>query len=140
MNCYNHYYSTAVATCSCGKGLCPDCAHKYTLPICDTCFKSRFEEARKNEITYYVKCYVVSFILFLWIYIANGSIFSALGIACAPWGWSVLNRITPNIFLYMSWMGWLIYFIIKLVLSSLIGIFIAPFQVYKSIKVFTSKY
>ncbi len=52
---------------------------------------------------------------------------------CAIFGWRALNRITPNIFLFMSWTGWLFYFAIKGVLAILIGLFIAPFQISKMI-------
>lgn len=48
-------------------------------------------------------------------------------------GWKALNRITPNIFLWMPLMGWVIYFLIKFVLSIIIGMFVAPFQIAKMI-------
>ena len=51
----------------------------------------------------------------------------------AYFGWKSLNKIQPNIFLIMPVSGWVIYFVVKFVLSFLIGIFIAPFQIAKMI-------
>ncbi len=52
---------------------------------------------------------------------------------CAFFGWKALNKITPQIFLFMSIGGWAIYFLIKSLLSVLIGAFVAPFQISKMI-------
>ena len=52
---------------------------------------------------------------------------------CTFFGWKALNRITPDIFLWMSITGWLVYFLIKGLLSLLIGAFVAPFQIGKMI-------
>lgn len=52
---------------------------------------------------------------------------------CAIFGWKALNKITPQIFLFMSIGGWAIYFLIKALLSILIGAFVAPFQISKMI-------
>ena len=54
-------------------------------------------------------------------------------VVCGFIGWRALNRITPSVFLWMSWMGWIIYFIIKGLLSVFIGVFIAPFVIGKKI-------
>ncbi len=56
-----------------------------------------------------------------------------LAAICAIFGWRALNRITPNIFLVMSWAGWLFYFVFKGALAMVIGLFIAPFQISKMI-------
>ncbi|MCX4323099.1 MAG: hypothetical protein OSJ59_09060 [Lachnospiraceae bacterium] len=46
MKCFNHTEREAVATCQkCGKGLCKECAEKYTPCMCDTCA----EQTRKNQ-------------------------------------------------------------------------------------------
>ena len=39
MRCFNHEDREAVASCQkCGKGLCKECASKYTPCLCDECF------------------------------------------------------------------------------------------------------
>lgn len=58
--------------------------------------------------------------------------------AFVPFGWSALNRITPNIFLILPIVGWVIFFITKFFLSMAIGWIIAIpkcISIYKSIKV-----
>lgn len=54
-------------------------------------------------------------------------------LVCAIFGWKALNRITPDIFLFMSIGGWAIYFLIKGLLSIFVGAFVAPFQIGKMI-------
>ena len=73
-------------------------------------------------------------VLFIFGLSQGGNIVFALGLAGVPWGWSALNRITPNIFLIMPIIGWVIYFIIKFALSMCIGIFVLPYQIFKIIK------
>ena len=48
---------------------------------------------------------------------------------CAYFGWKALNFITPNIFLIMPLAGWLLYFLIKGIVSFFVGFFVAPFQI-----------
>lgn len=48
---------------------------------------------------------------------------------CAYFGWKALNFITPNIFLVLPLAGWALYYLIKGILSFLIGFVIAPFQI-----------
>ncbi|MEE1198303.1 MAG: hypothetical protein U0K54_04065 [Acutalibacteraceae bacterium] len=54
-------------------------------------------------------------------------------LVCAIFGWKALNKITPDIFLFMSITGWIIYFGVKGFLSIFIGVFVAPFQIAKMI-------
>lgn len=80
--------------------------------------------------------YVV--ILGLFVFLINisesGSIPALIMCACfGVFGWKSLNKIQPNIFLIMPIVGWLIFFIVKGVLSVLIGMFVAPFVISKKI-------
>lgn len=50
-------------------------------------------------------------------------------IVCAYFGWKALNVITPNIFLFMPIGGWILYYVIKGILSFFIGFIVAPFQI-----------
>ena len=58
---------------------------------------------------------------------------------CAVFGWKALNKITPDMFLFMSITGWIIYFGVKAFLSIFIGAFVAPFQISKMISNAISK-
>lgn len=54
MKCFNHPEREAVATCQkCGKGLCRECAEKYTPCMCDPCAamvqKTQEQQARNRE-------------------------------------------------------------------------------------------
>ena len=56
-----------------------------------------------------------------------------LCVALGYFGWKALNRIQPNIFLIMPIGGWLVYFLVKGMLSVAIGVFVAPFVISKKI-------
>ena len=47
-------------------------------------------------------------------------------LACGFFGWQSLNKITPSLFLWMPAISWLIYFLVKGLLSLFIGAFVAP--------------
>lgn len=136
MKCFKHYDKDAVATCvDCGKALCPECTSKFTVPLCDQCVLSRNNVNKQL----FIKNGIIMIILFLFgLFTADDGFFNKLmiGYFCAgiPWGWSALNKITPNLFLFMSWFGWVIYFVIKLIISMIIGMFVTPFKIYGIIK------
>ncbi len=51
MKCHQHYDNDAVSQCvDCGRGLCPDCTSKWTIPICDSCNLSRASNDKKAVI------------------------------------------------------------------------------------------
>lgn len=58
--------------------------------------------------------------------------FAYLGLY-AYFGWKALDRITPNIFLIMPIIGWVIYILVKGALAFIVGMFIAPFKFAKKI-------
>jgi hypothetical protein len=60
-------------------------------------------------------------------------LFLAYLFAGIPFGWSVLNEIKPNIFLFMSFVGWIIYFVVKIALSMFIGMFIIPYKIVRGL-------
>ena len=44
------------------------------------------------------------------------------------YGWTSLQKIQPNMFLWLSWAGWILYFFIKAFLAALIGYFVTPYK------------
>lgn len=137
MKCSKHYDRDAVSTCvDCGKALCPECTNKFAIPLCDQCTLSR-NSANKNL---FIKNTVIMTVFFIIGFSQGNSgnlfdkLFTGYFFAGIPWGWSALNKITPNIFLFMSWAGWLIYFMVKIILSMIIGMFVTPFKIYGIIK------
>ncbi len=85
-----------------------------------------------TPIGYYIMSFMIAaviwgiVILFLAI---NDTIAVVIALVCAIFGWMTLNRIQPAMFIWMSWFGWLLYFVIKLILSAIIGLFVAPFKI-----------
>jgi hypothetical protein len=71
-------------------------------------------------------------------YYAEDNFFLALVagyvLAGIPSGWVALNKIRPNIFLFLPIIGWVIYFIVKFVLSYFVGLVAFPINIYKTIK------
>ena len=54
MKCFNHPEREAVATCQkCGKGLCRECAEKYTPCMCESCViqtqRDKQQQAQRKE-------------------------------------------------------------------------------------------
>lgn len=142
MKCINHPDRDAVANCqTCGKGLCQECAELIKpIPQCVSCFKNDLTVEKREIIKSLAISTLVGIILMV-ICINNAItqgepevIFSSILFLGVGFGWSALNKITPNIFLFMSWFGWICYFVIKLFLAALIGIFVCPFKVISSLK------
>ena len=83
---------------------------------------------------YYVLCALLALVIWgiialLWF--SAGDIASVAVLVCSVFGWQTLNRIQPTMFIWMPLIGWLIYFIVKFVLSAMIGFFVAPFRIAK---------
>ncbi len=53
----------------------------------------------------------------------GGDFSTAAIIACVPYGWKVLNMITPAIFVWMPFIGWVIYIIVKVAAAAVVGVF-----------------
>lgn len=64
--------------------------------------------------------------LMLWM--SDSSIAIIVVLVCAYFGWRELIMFTPIVFIWAPGIGWLIYFVMKFILSALIGLFVAPFQ------------
>lgn len=82
--------------------------------------------------------YVMSMVLAIVIWGITVALWASEGEAalvvigvCTFFGWKTLNSIQPVMFLWMSWTGWIVYFVIKFILSAIIGLFVAPFKIGK---------
>lgn len=71
--------------------------------------------------------------LFILGLVLGGNASEAFIVACIPYGWRVLNMITPNIFLIMPFIGWVIYFIVKMTLAAMVGVFVMAYTFIKCI-------
>ncbi len=85
-----------------------------------------------GRVIIFVVCYAVVFGLILGASaLENPVIVMIVMIPLIIFGWRFINWITPSMFIWMSWTGWLIYFIIKLMVSVLLGAFIVPYHAAK---------
>ena len=127
MVCFYHPDRPASVTCSrCGKALCSECGGAFQPPTCPDCVSEHINQVRTEMYTS-IAISVVLMIVGICL-IKNPLGFLLAGI---PYGWSILNRITPTMFLWMSWGGWLIYYLIKLFLAYIIGIVALPIKIFK---------
>lgn len=145
MNCINHPSDFAVSQCMyCGKGLCMGCTNNFSKPVCSDCF-SAFRKKQKRAIVMEV---LLTFLIGLPVGIFISALFYDpvssdnnfwkssyfliyLGLGMFP-GWKTLNRITPQMFLFMSLMGWAFYFLIKGILSLLVGLVSLPLMMIRN--------
>lgn len=141
MNCYYHNNEVATASCqNCGRGLCSHCASFFNPPLCPDCATEHVNAMKGDAIKKLVIMIVAAiagtvFCLFydmdLLYSIIIGVPFGL--IACGiPSGWRFLDKITPSIFLFLPVIGWVIYFVVKTVLSAFCGMFVLLITVIKS--------
>jgi len=145
MNCYNHNNIAAVAQCpDCGVALCAKCVALFTMPICASCKKKRISseilEITQGLLLTFAVGILFAILLFRWTneghsfpllfkiisFVIPFYVFSGL----VP-GWKTLTMLTPRVFLILPILGWIIYFIIKFLLSLCIGVFVFPIYIIK---------
>lgn len=127
MACFYHPNREATAVCNtCGKSLCTECGSLFQPPICVTC-ASEYADSVKSEM---IKSIVISVILMVVGVLVTMNPIGFL-LAGIPYGWKVLNRITPAMFLWLPLVGWLIYFLIKLIVAYVIGMVALPVKLYQ---------
>lgn len=148
MNCYNHPTQTAVAQCQdCGKGLCTQCATTYSIPICNSCNKSRISSERNRIIKELLFTFIfgvgVAYLNGKYIFFKDASfslettifyyiIFTYIFAGIVS-GWKTLTAITPRMFLVLPIIGWLIYFALKLFLAFWVGLIMFPIRTIRNI-------
>ena len=145
MNCFHHTQDSAVAQCSdCGKGLCPECAGKYSPILCTPCFQKRKRNEIRRSILSLLLLVALFVIGFQWDFLASyGHARWASGYTLmAIWsGYILIGRFKrPNRIVIATPIFWVLYHSIKFTLAVTIGIFTAPFtcvwSVYRVIKAF----
>ena len=142
MKCFYHNDMDATCQCNdCGKYLCTQCGSIYNPPLCHDCAAGRNIEQKQEAI----KTIILGIVFFVGAFIFCNLISKdnpmpldvhiefAIVFACVPWGWRALNKLTSDMFIGMSVIWWLIYFIIKLAISLFIGFFVMIYQIGKII-------
>jgi len=146
MKCFNHPELDATATCAdCQKWLCKDCTGRYQEPVCWPCNQKRIDYERNTIFKDFWIMLVLGIVLtFLWIQLFPDRLSDRIGtmfvivyfyifFSLYNW-WKFLNKITPDMFLFMSIAGWVIYFFIKFCLALFVWVFVTPIVVFTKIK------
>lgn len=145
MKCYYHQNEEAVAQCSyCGIYLCKECSNLYDRPVCSSCAHNMVNESKKSLIIAGIIGVVIAVILGFYslpeilssnsfIHIVQVVIY-IFALCTIPFGWKLLNKITPDIFLSLPIIGWLIYILIKGFISIFIGFIALPYLIIKHIQ------
>lgn len=144
MKCYNHPNEDAIAQCQhCGKGLCQNCAQKWSPPICDDCQKGLINEQLSSvnrELMFYIILAIVGAICGFLLgpgmshRISEVLYITILYACCFPMylaGWKWLNHITDYFSLLATPMFWLIYIFIKLAFSGPVGMLALPYRLFR---------
>jgi hypothetical protein len=138
LKCYKHNAIDIVIKChNCKKGLCSDCSNRFDAILCEDCLLAHNEMVKSSNkkslitaIVLFVLCLLLSgdlFIGFLFAYIFAG----------IPLGWKAIDKITPDFLLIMPIIGWIIFFLYKLIFSAIIGVFMTPFHIRRLVKEMT---
>ena len=148
MKCFNHEDREAVATCqSCGKGLCKECASKYTPCLCDECFaqiqQQAAEQAQASENDWRQTCVygLIMFLAILWLFHAGGNSMGKDELIIAfclffflPFGWRLLTYFQGNMaFVVLNTGVMFVWLCIKIVLSFVVAIPAFIYQLVKTI-------
>ena len=127
MSCYYHADRPATVVCNqCGKSLCTECGSAFQPPTCIDC-AANYAQTVKSEM---IKSIVISVVLMIVGIVITHNPLGFL-LAGVPYGWALLNRITPSMFLWLPLMGWVFYFVIKLFIAYIIGIVALPIKLYQ---------
>lgn len=153
MKCFNHEDREVVATCQrCGKGLCKECASKYSPCLCEECHTAIMEDKATRKIKKenvkkqkYLDALVDTKSEFIktciwgvvWVFILGsyaGNSFSGIIFFFIPFGWKLLTYLQS--FIPVSIIGsiifWFAWIIMKAMLSIIIGIPAFIFQLLKT--------
>lgn len=118
---YQEYQYSANVCSNCGRRLTVEEDSLCNPPTCIYCARDYIQGIRTEMI----KSIVLS-IVFMIAGIALIGNFSGVLLAGIPYGWALLNKMTSRFFMWLPIIGWLIYFLIKLVLSYFIGLIALP--------------
>lgn len=117
----------SVNRCSkCGKQLTMEEDAAFHPPTCMSCAREHVSTI-KTEMIKNIAISVVLMIVGI-VVIKNPAGVLLAGI---PYGWSFLNKITPAMFVWMSWIGWAVYFLVKLIIAYFVGLIALPIKLFQ---------
>lgn len=117
----------SVNCCSrCGRRLTVEEDGTFNPPTCMSCAQEHVSTV-KSEMIKNIAISVVLMIVGI-VVIKNPAGVLLAGI---PYGWSFLNKITPAMFVWMSWIGWVVYFSVKLIIAYFVGLIALPVKLFQ---------
>ena len=117
----------SVNRCSkCGRQLTMEEDVAFHPPTCMSCAREHVSTI-KTEMIKNIAISVVLMIVGI-VVIKNPAGILLAGI---PYGWSFLNKITPAMFVWMSWIGWAVYFLVKLIIAYFVGLIALPIKLFQ---------
>lgn len=117
----------SVNRCSkCGRQLTMEEDAAFHPPTCMSCAREHVSTI-KTEMIKNIAISVVLMIVGI-VVIKNPAGILLAGI---PYGWSFLNKITPAMFVWMSWIGWAVYFLVKLIIAYFVGLIALPIKLFQ---------
>lgn len=117
----------SVNRCSkCGRQLTMEEDAAFHPPTCMSCARKHVSTI-KTEMIKNIAISVVLMIVGI-VVIKNPAGVLLAGI---PYGWSFLNKITPAMFVWMSWIGWAVYFLVKLIIAYFVGLIALPIKLFQ---------
>ena len=93
----------------------------------------RFFASQIGGILIICMLYLIVLGIFLIMVELTGAAAGIAFVVLAYFGWRALSKIQPQMFIIMPVGGWLIYILVKGLLSIMIGIFVAPFVIARKI-------
>lgn len=122
VNYENIQYS--VNSCSnCGRRLTIEEDKLFNPPTCIACAKEHIKKIKSEMAISILLSIILMVVGIILIHNIGGVLLAGI-----PYGWSLLNKLTSKFFLWLPVIGWLIYFIVKLVLSYFIGLIALPIK------------
>lgn len=117
----------SVNRCSkCGRQLTMEEDAAFHPPTCMSCAREHVSTI-KTEMIKNIAISVVLMVVGI-VVIKNPAGVLLAGI---PYGWSFLNKITPAMFVWMSWIGWAVYFLVKLIIAYFVGLIALPIKLFQ---------
>lgn len=110
----------------CGRLLTAQEDVAFNPPTCMSCAREHVSTI-KTEMIKNIAISVVLMIVGI-VVIKNPAGVLLAGI---PYGWSFLNKITPAMFVWMSWIGWAVYFLVKLIIAYFVGLIALPIKLFQ---------
>ena len=139
MECINHPGKMAAGTCQvCGKGLCAECANRFSPTVCETCLLENNNSVARRLIFDVALTLIIFVGVSIWIAMSvethkSHSVIPALFIAGGLWGWQLINRLPlPILIVSLPVLGMM--YVFKAVFALIIGIFAMPIMLFLRIR------